>query len=89
MRRPNEQELIARFFRPLATAPGAAMLSDDAATIPPADAPTWVALVAADLSLPPGSVGYVLDPRGAAGVEVLAAADLVADLANFAEVRSR
>jgi hypothetical protein len=60
-----------------------------ASTIPPADAPTWVALVAADLSLPPGSVGYVLDPRGAAGIEVLAAADLVADLANFAEVRSR
>lgn len=60
-----------------------------ASTIPPADAPTWVALVAADLSLPPGSVGYVLDPRTAAGVEVLGAADLVADLANFTEVRSR
>ena len=34
--RPDEAGLIARFFRPLATAPGAALLLDDAATIPPA-----------------------------------------------------
>jgi thiamine-monophosphate kinase len=35
-RRPGEDELIARFFRPLATAPGAAGLLDDAATyLPP------------------------------------------------------
>ena len=45
MRRPNEQELIARFFRPLATAPGAAMLSDDAATIPPADGAEMIVTV--------------------------------------------
>lgn len=32
--RPDEAELIASFFRPLATAPGAALLLDDAATIP-------------------------------------------------------
>jgi thiamine-monophosphate kinase len=33
-RRPDEAGLIARYFRPLATAPGAAMLLDDAATLP-------------------------------------------------------
>jgi hypothetical protein len=64
-------------------------LDGKANAIPPADAPTWVALVTADLSLPPGSVGYVLDPRAGSGIEVLAAGDLVADLTNFAEVRSR
>jgi hypothetical protein len=52
-------------------------------SIPPADAPTWVALVQGGLALPPGSIGYVLDPRAASGVEVLAAADLVGDLAIF------
>lgn len=36
-KRPGETELIARFFRPLATAPGAASLTDDAATVPPFD----------------------------------------------------
>jgi thiamine-monophosphate kinase len=35
--RPGEDELIARFFRPLATAPGAARLMDDAATVPQVD----------------------------------------------------
>jgi thiamine-monophosphate kinase len=33
--RPGEDELIGRFFRPLATAPGAAGLADDAATYQP------------------------------------------------------
>ncbi|GLK80733.1 thiamine-phosphate kinase [Methylopila turkensis] len=32
--RPDEAGLIARFFRPLATSPGAAELLDDAATVP-------------------------------------------------------
>ncbi len=36
-RRLDEAGLIARFFRPLATAPGAALLLDDAATLPRAD----------------------------------------------------
>lgn len=51
--------------------------------IPAADAPTWVALVTGDLPLPAGSTGYVLDSRSASGVEVVAAADLLADLALF------
>ncbi|HEY0290794.1 MAG TPA: thiamine-phosphate kinase [Hansschlegelia sp.] len=33
-RRPGEEGLIARFFRPLATSPGAALLLDDVATVP-------------------------------------------------------
>jgi len=33
--RPDEDELVARYFRPLATAPGAAGLADDAATYQP------------------------------------------------------
>jgi thiamine-monophosphate kinase len=40
--RPSEQGLIERFFRPLATAPGAALLSDDAATVPTGDGPELV-----------------------------------------------
>lgn len=42
MSRPDEQGLIERFFRPLATAPGAALLTDDAATIPTGDGPDLV-----------------------------------------------
>ncbi|MDR4306410.1 thiamine-phosphate kinase [Chelatococcus sambhunathii] len=40
--RLDEAGLIARFFRPLAAAPGAALLSDDAATIPTGDGPDLV-----------------------------------------------
>jgi hypothetical protein len=57
--------------------------------IPAADAPTWVALVTGDLALPKGSTGYVLDPRTASGVEVLAASDLIAELKSSTELRSR
>lgn len=42
MSRPSESELIARFFRPLATAPGAALLTDDAATVPVGDGPELI-----------------------------------------------
>lgn len=42
MSRPDESELIARFFRPLATSPGAAMLMDDAATLSLGDGPELV-----------------------------------------------
>ena len=57
--------------------------------IPPADAPTWIAVVSADLPLPAGSMGYVLDPRTVSGVEVVSASDLVAELSLFTELRSR
>ena len=42
MRRPDEAGLIARFFRPLAAAPGAALLTDDAATVPTGEGPDLV-----------------------------------------------
>ena len=51
-----------------------------ARAIPAADAPTWVALLRADLYLPAGSTGYVLDPRTASGLALLGAADLVSEL---------
>jgi hypothetical protein len=53
-----------------------------AAAIPPADAPTWFALVSA-MPLPKGSVGYALDARGLGReLEQLTAAELVAELAR-------
>ncbi|WP_020178762.1 thiamine-phosphate kinase [Methylopila sp. M107] len=42
MNRPDEAGLIARYFRPLAAAPGAALLTDDAATIPTGEGPDLV-----------------------------------------------
>ncbi|NVB84490.1 MAG: hypothetical protein HOV81_39310 [Kofleriaceae bacterium] len=51
------------------------------ATIPPADAPTWFALLRG-MPLPRGSAGYALDVRGlpSSGVDLRAAGDLVAML---------
>jgi hypothetical protein len=50
--------------------------------IPPADAPTFVALQTADLPIPKNSAGYVLVPRHSlVGFTRLAACDLVAELA--------
>ncbi len=40
--RPGEFELIARYFRPLATAPEAFSLADDAATLPSRPGEDWV-----------------------------------------------
>ena len=53
------------------------------AAIPPADAPTWFAVLRDDLAIPKGSTGYMLDARttGGDGITRLAAADLVAELA--------
>ena len=60
-----------------------------ASSIPAVAAPTWLAVVdARELGLPAGSVGYVLDPRTASGVDVLSAADLIAELKSFPELRS-
>lgn len=51
------------------------------AAIPVADAPTWFGLVTA-MRMPRGSVGYALDPQGLGSeVTVLAAGDLIAELA--------
>ena len=52
--------------------------------LPPANAPTWFAVLRDDIALPDGSAGYVLDPRGVNQrndrIERLSAADLVSDL---------
>lgn len=49
--------------------------------IPPADAPTFVALLSDDLAIPRHSAGYLLDARGSvAGMTRLTAADLIAEL---------
>jgi hypothetical protein len=52
--------------------------------IPPANAPTWLAILRDDLAIPAGSSGYILDARttGGDGVTRLTAADLVAELAK-------
>ena len=54
--------------------------------LPPANAPTWFALLRDDLELPAGSAGYVLDRRAASdgpdGIERLSAGDLLAELAR-------
>ena len=53
------------------------------AFVTPANAPTWFALLRDDLELPPGSAGYVLDPRAAGdGVDRMSAAALVGELAR-------
>ena len=51
--------------------------------IPPAEAPTWFAVLRDDLVIPSGSAGYALDRRSphTDGVAYLAAGDLVAELA--------
>ncbi|HMG53125.1 MAG TPA: MXAN_6230/SCO0854 family RING domain-containing protein [Kofleriaceae bacterium] len=51
--------------------------------LPPANAPTWFALLRDDLELPPGSAGYALDPRAERDrIDRLSAADLVGELAR-------
>jgi hypothetical protein len=53
------------------------------AAIPPANAPTWVAVLRDDLAIPAGSAGYVLDARttGGDGITRVDAGDLVTELA--------
>jgi hypothetical protein len=54
--------------------------------LPPANAPTWFALLRDDLALPIGSTGYVLDRRapldGPDGIERLSAGDLLGELSR-------
>jgi hypothetical protein len=54
--------------------------------LPPANAPTWFALLRDDLALPVGSAGYVLDRRapndGPDGIERLSAGDLLGELSR-------
>ena len=52
---------------------------DVLAALPPANAPTWFALLHDDLALPAGSAGYALEP-GADKLERLSAGDLLREL---------
>ena len=77
-RRRDGEPTAARLWRLLSGS------SDDGqlAAIPPANAPTWFALLRDDLAIPAGSAGYILDARvSGEGFTRLAAGDLLAELA--------
>jgi hypothetical protein len=78
-RRRDKEQALARLARLHAGDDPDGTLDE----LPPANAPTWFALLRDDLELPTGSAGYVLDPRSPSeGVERLAAADLVGELSR-------
>ncbi|HEX4422969.1 MAG TPA: MXAN_6230/SCO0854 family RING domain-containing protein [Kofleriaceae bacterium] len=78
-RRRDKEQALARLARLHAGEDPDSTLDD----LPPANAPTWFALLRDDLALPAGSTGYVLDPRSASeGLERISASDLVAELAR-------
>ncbi|MDB4955338.1 MAG: hypothetical protein JWO36_2907 [Myxococcales bacterium] len=76
-RRRDDESTVARLGRLLSGG------SDDgkSSTIPPANAPTWFALVTGDLALPKGSAGYMLDARSIAIDDRRSAGDLISALA--------
>lgn len=51
------------------------------AALPPANAPTWFALLRVDVALPPGSAGYALEPSDDK-LDHVTAGDLLSDLAR-------
>ena len=78
-RRRDKEQALARLAR-LHTGDDPDTVLDQ---LPPANAPTWFAVLRDDLELPPGSAGYVLDARPAGdGIELVSAADLVHELAR-------
>jgi hypothetical protein len=78
-RRRDHEQVLGRLARLHAGDDPDAMIDE----LPPADAPTWFALLRDDLALPVGSTGYVLDPRSAlAQVDRMSAADLLGDVAR-------
>ncbi|HEX7839905.1 MAG TPA: hypothetical protein VF469_20655, partial [Kofleriaceae bacterium] len=82
-RRRDKEQALARLARLHAGDDPDGTLDE----LPPANAPTWFALLRDDLELLPGSAGYVLDPRSAPrsagdGIDRVSAADLVAELAR-------
>ncbi len=77
-RRRDGETTVGRLARLLADVDDDGKLT----AIPPANAPTWFALLDDTLALPGGSEGYLLDARRTnRGVTRLAAADLVSQLA--------
>jgi hypothetical protein len=78
-RRRDKEQTLARLARLHAGDDPDGTLDE----LPPANAPTWFALLRDDLELLPGSAGYVLDPRTAGdGIDRLSAANLVAELSR-------
>ena len=78
-RRRDTEQALTRLARLHAGDDPDAMLD----VLPPANAPTWFALLRDDIALPAGSAGYVLDPRSTSeGIDRLSAADLVGELAR-------
>ena len=78
-RRRDKEQTLARLAR-LHTGDDPDGTLDE---LPPANAPTWFALLRDDLDLPAGSAGYVLDPRPARdGIDRMSAADLIGELAR-------
>jgi hypothetical protein len=84
-RRRDGETAAARLDRILAGAPDDGRLG----AIPTANAPTWLAVVSDDFSIPMGSVGYIVDSRSGSGdgIERLAARDLVDELAVISSTR--
>jgi hypothetical protein len=81
-RRRDREQALARLARLHAGDDADGSLEE----LPPANAPTWFALLRDDLELPAGSSGFVLDRRAASerpdGIERLSAGDLLAELAR-------
>lgn len=79
-RRRDTEPTLAR----LARLQGGGDIDTMLGELPPANAPTWFALLHDNkIALPAGSAGYVLDPRApSTGIERRSAADLVAELAR-------
>jgi hypothetical protein len=78
-RRRDKEQTLARLARIHAGDDADGALDE----LPPANAPTWFALLRDDLELPPGSAGYALDPRAERDdIDQLSAADLVGELAR-------
>ncbi|HEU4732105.1 MAG TPA: hypothetical protein VFT22_29625, partial [Kofleriaceae bacterium] len=76
-RRRDREQALARLAR-LSSGEDA---DDTLEELPPANAPTWFALLRDDIALPAGSAGYVLDARARGpGVERLTAGDLLREL---------
>ncbi|HEX3476921.1 MAG TPA: MXAN_6230/SCO0854 family RING domain-containing protein [Kofleriaceae bacterium] len=78
-RRRDKEQTLARLARLHAGDDPDGLLDE----LPPANAPTWFALLRDDLELLPGSAGYALDPRPTGDrIDRLSAAALIGELAR-------
>jgi len=77
-RRRDHEQVLARLARVDAGDDPDGVIDE----LPPANAPTWFALLRDDIALPAGSAGYVLDPRSVNQADRMSAADLLGDLAR-------